>query len=316
MHVLTAETTLPDTYLDVLGVDLYVHSKTLKEKSKYFEAFLDSPDKATKPSTRAGYKYTWVSMIDEDGSWYLVAADSKTEPCDLSKLEGNKGEHVSNFYKLVCAMYGAPFDLNSDKDLAPIIELADFYQGKPALSAAIDGLLDRGQLRVTEFTCPFLVGPALKLRHAKLFRECIVYLAGNWSIRMPYNPRAFGPKIFEIVRNCMKEITRKKEYLDASLKEHLKLYPWLAEYMSAAAACEATDTPAYYNTLWSMIKESTKYDQECLVCALAAMEELLGDKTELRFNKFYRGEELYNDFYLSSVVEDGNLPWDPTQEDW
>lgn len=62
-----------DTRLDVLGTEFHVHSAILKMKSNFFFKFMDSPDKTV--DNKSEFKYEWISRIDEDGSWALVAND-------------------------------------------------------------------------------------------------------------------------------------------------------------------------------------------------------------------------------------------------
>ena len=62
----------PDTCLVVFGQEFHVHSTLLKLYSAFFRKFLDSPDKLNATNTK-GFKYYWVTNIEEDGNWHLVA---------------------------------------------------------------------------------------------------------------------------------------------------------------------------------------------------------------------------------------------------
>lgn len=65
----------PDVRLHVLDrAVLHVHSVVLKLQSNFFLKFLDSPDKTTAVSVPGGLKYEWVTKVDDDGTWSLVAA--------------------------------------------------------------------------------------------------------------------------------------------------------------------------------------------------------------------------------------------------
>jgi len=64
---------LPDTCLLVFDQAFHVHSTVLKFYSPFFRAFLDAPDKVNASSVN-GFKYYWVTKVEEDGGWYLVAA--------------------------------------------------------------------------------------------------------------------------------------------------------------------------------------------------------------------------------------------------
>jgi hypothetical protein len=62
----------PDTCLVVFEQEFHVHSTILKLYSAFFRKFLDSPDKAHATSTK-NFKYFWVTEVENDGDWHLVA---------------------------------------------------------------------------------------------------------------------------------------------------------------------------------------------------------------------------------------------------
>lgn len=62
-----------DVKLQVFNdLEFHVHSTILKIHSAFFRKFLDSPDKEGKGENAGKFKYVWVTMIDDDGSWSLV----------------------------------------------------------------------------------------------------------------------------------------------------------------------------------------------------------------------------------------------------
>ena len=67
----------PDMRLHVLDLAVFhVHSTMLKMQSNFFFKFLDSAEK-TKTQTILAYgqsKYEWVTKVDDDGTWSLIAA--------------------------------------------------------------------------------------------------------------------------------------------------------------------------------------------------------------------------------------------------
>lgn len=71
---------LPDAKPDVRfrvfdTTEFHVHSVLLKIQSAFFRKFLDSPEKVA-ASGSTPFRYEWVSQIDDDGSWSLVASDA------------------------------------------------------------------------------------------------------------------------------------------------------------------------------------------------------------------------------------------------
>lgn len=66
----------PNMRISLFGrQELHVHSDMLKQHSEFFRKFLDSPDKIPYPID-SDWQYDWVSEIEEDGSWHLVAAEN------------------------------------------------------------------------------------------------------------------------------------------------------------------------------------------------------------------------------------------------
>jgi hypothetical protein len=66
----------PDVCLQALGQTFHVHSLVLKSQSMFFYKYLDSPDKHT-TIYHGQFKYNWVTKVDEDGSWSLIAKTEK-----------------------------------------------------------------------------------------------------------------------------------------------------------------------------------------------------------------------------------------------
>src|ERR1039458_7906597 len=64
-----------DIRLQVFQQEFHVHSVVLKLHSEFFRTFLDSPDKAIAPARTdmMGFRYEWITKVDDDGSWHLVA---------------------------------------------------------------------------------------------------------------------------------------------------------------------------------------------------------------------------------------------------
>jgi hypothetical protein len=66
----------PDVYLQVFEQAFHVHSLVLKSQSEFFYKYLDSPDKVPL-GPLAEFKYQWVTKVDEDGTWSLVAENEQ-----------------------------------------------------------------------------------------------------------------------------------------------------------------------------------------------------------------------------------------------
>jgi len=74
-----------DTRLKVFDQEFHVHSAILRLYSTFFRTFLDSPDKTPAPAS-ALFRYEYVSVVDDDGTWGLEVAlerdDQKAVPQD------------------------------------------------------------------------------------------------------------------------------------------------------------------------------------------------------------------------------------------
>jgi hypothetical protein len=65
-----------DVRLRAFETDFHVHSVILKIHSAFFFKFLDSAEKTaslTNPIPAGGFRYEWITKIDEDGGWAFVA---------------------------------------------------------------------------------------------------------------------------------------------------------------------------------------------------------------------------------------------------
>ena len=80
----------PDACITVFNKGFHVHSQILQEYIPFFRKFLTSADKAGQPLPASGFKYDWITKVDEDGKgWGPVNNDSKVcshSACVLSLL--------------------------------------------------------------------------------------------------------------------------------------------------------------------------------------------------------------------------------------
>ena len=71
-----------DVRLRAFDTEFHVHSVILKIHSAFFFKFLNSADKTAvlaNSTPVGGFKYEWVTKIDEGGSWSLVAKGNQDE---------------------------------------------------------------------------------------------------------------------------------------------------------------------------------------------------------------------------------------------
>lgn len=77
-----------DTRLKVFGQEYHVHSHILKLYSAFFRTFLDSPDKTPAPAS-ALFRYEYVSVVDDDGTWGLEVALKRDDQNAVPEEAGN-----------------------------------------------------------------------------------------------------------------------------------------------------------------------------------------------------------------------------------
>ncbi|QSZ36367.1 hypothetical protein DSL72_006243 [Monilinia vaccinii-corymbosi] len=175
-------------------LEFHVHSTVLKTHSAFFRRFLDSPDKVSKNQNLGKFKYVWVSVIDEDGSWSLI--DVRNQPNETNdaevkpkKLKGSKKRHEKVFSQFIGVFYGKVWTIKDDANLEAITELADYYCALPMLSKSLPGALSTSIQYAGSLLLNSTMGMrnqnkrlelAVKLRSPELFRDCMIYLVGYW----------------------------------------------------------------------------------------------------------------------------------------
>ncbi|CAG8955889.1 hypothetical protein HYFRA_00008739 [Hymenoscyphus fraxineus] len=183
----------PDVRLVVFDQEYHVHSTILKLYSNYFRKFLDSPDKpGSSPSSL--FKYEYVTVVDDDGIWALESAHKvqAIKPDALALLESSGKISVKSecaiFRKLMSAMYHRPYTIDSASDILELTRVADFYCALPIVSATLSGSLISSEYFAKKhfikgkdnpdfvwYRAPELLLAAYRLRHAILFRECLIH---------------------------------------------------------------------------------------------------------------------------------------------
>ena len=119
--------------------------------------------------------------VDEDGTWHLVALCNHKEQEAKFKSEKSPTLETSAFRNLLSAFYGQSYKIEHYDQLRRMVDLADYYCALSALSKSLDttylfSLLFVGQIKWQPMT---ILPIAAKLRNATLFRECIVWIAGD-----------------------------------------------------------------------------------------------------------------------------------------
>ncbi|KAH9215102.1 hypothetical protein DL95DRAFT_461366 [Leptodontidium sp. 2 PMI_412] len=159
-----------DVHLEVLHTYFTAYSVFLKQHSKFFLKFLDSPNKARPATVPADeFVYYWVTI--------------KFSYQDYGPYRGRKKEQISAFKQLLCVMHNNPITFNSMDGLDIMTQLADYYCTLPVLSRVLTNAMLRKPLNIAQHAVLGLeIGS--QLRNADLVRDCVCYLSGRWDLHI------------------------------------------------------------------------------------------------------------------------------------
>ncbi|CZR55530.1 uncharacterized protein PAC_05418 [Phialocephala subalpina] len=301
-----------DTRLIVLGQEYHVHSAILKMHSAFFNAFLDSPDKIEHVAKKwklnkrngGGFIYEWVSIIENDGiGWSLMAEEAATAQgldTDLTQFKQDKQKAIHAFDNILRAIHTINF------------------------SRCWRWQTTRGALRVTVLNCQEMLDHAIRLRHADMFRECIVYLAGNWDKIHVFDNSKLDIKVRLIIAKARDGIQKKIDAAKGELEDKIfrcpnHLYPLLImNVVNDLVIREGSNSPGIFRA--SMQEFEKYYAPPYLQCVWhlsnVIRHKLLVNNLKFMRNDLLPGEDLYDNFFLCAEVDEKDFPWDPLQKDW
>lgn len=189
-----------------------------------------------------------------------------------------------------------------------MVDLADFYCALPALSRSLSSTYPFSPNFVREIKLdPDLILPlAAKLRNATLFRECLVWLAGNVRIytRLRHSPTRCHTRTESQTTNLAIKKILQRAIGSIDLK--------LARVQSHAL--QNTDLAA--RSLTRVIWEWTRRADVCPDLK-ATLNSLLVNKSVIADPLCKPGfMDMWLDFFLCAGVDDEDLPWDFTRVDY
>ncbi|PMD38338.1 hypothetical protein L207DRAFT_531242 [Hyaloscypha variabilis F] len=148
---------------------------------------------------------------------------------------------------------------------------------------------------------------AAKLRHAVLFRECIVWLVSDWINAERYIGRIKDRKLQKIAQNAFNTIAVKVSRAQHAMMAEIRQSP---EGGSQAMQCLKD------------VKDKV-HDERFNVWIVSLPGVLNCVKTEGFLPPTFRdlldctpGTDTLSNRFLCAVVDDEDLPWDITEEDW
>ncbi|CAG8959314.1 hypothetical protein HYFRA_00013084 [Hymenoscyphus fraxineus] len=332
----------PDIRLKVFDNEFIAHSQILKLYSAFFRKFLDSPDKQLNHDVQAHdrsrgmdghvdngkFKYEWVTEVDDDGTWSLVAASnaSQNNP-DFSAYKGDKKKDSFAFERLLCAMYMKPYEIEDCEDLQSIVDLSDYYCALPVISRSLGTVLLRSRRFVHSIPrhSVKIHQLAVKLRHEALYRDSLMFIIG--CIEEPkYDllkaPLAENAKnrynelvayVFQVEQRLLQELLYAEEPESDMLLELLKA----AKYDPENLIDEPYEMSIYFRRI---LNNNCNFEGGFSGTSLDAVRKALENTTTLaqHVQVGHLSLEEPNDceYFLCAEKVTGALPWDPEEVDW
>jgi hypothetical protein len=149
---------------------------------------------------------------------------------DLSKFKGSNEHEEACFQKLLCAIYGRPYQLESADELVTMTDMARYYQALPVVSPTVYA----ATLKTPDFYLSIMKNPCSALTSAKtlrndlLFKDSLLLCLGPWS--KPAFLKLSDPELIKIsaaahTRICAKVVKAQPLLLMANVR-HRPIEPW------------------------------------------------------------------------------------------
>ncbi|RDW82795.1 hypothetical protein BP6252_03907 [Coleophoma cylindrospora] len=328
----------PDLRLEVFDSDeFHVHSTVMKLHSAFFRKFLNSPNKTADqsvPVQQGTFKYTWITDVDEDGSWALISNTSQLISKDKTyRLVKDRTQEIVVFGKLLRAIYHQNYTVDSASELERLTRMADYYLAIPALSFSLYAVLpgSHGLIFDLRSCSSTIIETARKLQNTVLFKECMVYVMNPWDCPRyldetqsgkplkNWNPalqKAFGAATIDIYQKIARfyqrlmDIRIKGGFSDFEIDVLQKLreehdreidnFPLPIFLQKVRDVCCTAQAP---------------YDISNLDEFIDNLDHLLSSQLSLSPSS-KAGCGLFEEYLLCIKIEDEFLPWDKEQIDW
>jgi hypothetical protein len=241
-------------------------------------------------------------------------------------------QQANLFNKLLQALYLRPYTLFGVEELVQLLELADYYCMLRILSRTLDEALANSQKITREIrearTACHLLPAAAKLRHRKLFSDCILLSLGPWSTpeySVISNNRF--REVAETVRNRISvKIAKSLETIISAYTApglHLSLSSYenindriirdlrsTGERLRSKYNQEKVSLPLYFKALSVMA-----YGNPPVTIFRSACSEMLVNKLFLSPHLSIDRAGIEENFLCDTVKEE-EVPWDVNETDW
>ncbi|TGO08202.1 hypothetical protein BTUL_0221g00190 [Botrytis tulipae] len=312
------------------GLQLHVHSVILKLHSAFFRRFLDPPGRDDKDENTGSFKYEWVTVYDDDGSWSLfdvrnIKHGNSSSNSMPRQIKRTQKLHETAFINFIGIFYGK------------------LWCALPAVSKSMHGAFSispefcKGIFSSNKLT---LLNSAFKLRSPELFRECMISLVGRWQQftrdfpvegqpEMLYNPELENPKLNELAIKLHNEMcirisaTQRQIVFCCQVKSNaLEIKTKIEKCYLEKMKLRKTEQ-GFFRGQVSLPEYFQAFGEESSGIFARAVSDIL--KNELIFNKPLRAGDIVfpgktpNDvqsYFLCVEIKDEDLPWDLNQTDW
>lgn len=230
---------------------------------------------------------------------------------------------------LLCSVYNRPFSVATWKTLERLVEMADYYCALPCLSRTLLAAIHRGPPQDICAQPAKCLSAATKLRNPELFKDSLIHMLRPWN---PFDSgfandawydtyKDLDPKLQRIVteaRNRMSNLVAKTQQEIMLLRMSSKTLQEQFQEVELdilRQSTRATDRncismPSYFRRLKNVKWRGVDGWRMSMILFPILLNSLQFDQAAVS------GERLYVDSFLCSCIDDDDLPWDQTQEDW
>jgi len=218
-------------------------------------------------------------------------------------------------------MYSLGYTLENAKEFSTMTRMARFYAALPILSRSLSAsiLQSRGFLSQMDSNAEQLLGVAKELRHAELFKDCLLLYLGPWC--SDFEPQIDDHKTNLLACTLRNRICHKIAVAQGGILDALAGRSYF-EYDSADGRKFANKHYEIANESFEEI-EHGPHGKACMPCFFRALKnaDLMGAKflkedcLDTLFENYLILPALddYQCHFLCAKILDEELPWDRTQ---
>lgn len=228
-------------------------------------------------------------------------------------------EKIWSFHVLLSAMYNMRYGFCQFPAFVRTVDLAEIYGALPLLSRTLDGALLRSPALCSAIRQhpASLINIATKIRHAALFKDCLITLLGPHSDPL-YLKVCFDRNILNIAQRAYGETRNQVSQLMAyALGEIAEADPMTSSTFDSLKSQFPVHFPHFLREFETAVREG-KIEGGITLSKCMQLEQLLSNKLEL--SREYRrpgsDDTEDSDTFLSARIENRDLPWDLDELEW